>query len=60
MFLIGPGVVPNGKHRELNWMWWQQVPGDVCIVVTAALIIAGVVQLLWLQGPDAESGRSTT
>ncbi|WP_196054611.1 glycosyltransferase family 87 protein [Nocardia aurantiaca] len=45
-FLIGPGIVPNGRHQELAWSWWQHIPGDIYILATAALLAVGVGQLL--------------
>ncbi|MFE4457602.1 glycosyltransferase family 87 protein [Nocardia tengchongensis] len=44
-FLIGPGIVPNGKHQELRWTWWQHIPGDIYILATAALLTLGLAQL---------------
>ncbi|MFF2552306.1 glycosyltransferase 87 family protein [Nocardia sp. NPDC058058] len=44
-FLIGPGIVPNGRHQELNWSWWQSIFGDIYIITTIALLAFG---LWWL------------
>ncbi|AYF76835.1 DUF2029 domain-containing protein [Nocardia yunnanensis] len=49
LFLIGPGLVPNGKHRELNWSWWQHIPGDIYILATVALLAVGLGRLLRLR-----------
>ncbi|WP_084514440.1 glycosyltransferase family 87 protein [Nocardia acidivorans] len=46
VFLIGPGIVPNGRHRELNWSWWQHIPGDAYIIATTILIAVAVAQLV--------------
>ncbi|MVU76129.1 DUF2029 domain-containing protein [Nocardia sp. ET3-3] len=48
-FLIGPGLVPNGKHRELNWAWWQHLAGDVYIIATVALLLVALGRLLQLR-----------
>ncbi|MEC3957168.1 glycosyltransferase 87 family protein [Nocardia sp. CDC153] len=45
VFLIGPGLMPNGQHREMNWTWWQHIPGDVYILATVALLLVGLAQL---------------
>ncbi|MFJ4650846.1 glycosyltransferase family 87 protein [Nocardia sp. NPDC088792] len=49
VFLIGPGLVPNGDHRELHWSWWEHALGDVYIIATAALLAVGLWQLLRLR-----------
>ncbi|WP_157574266.1 glycosyltransferase family 87 protein [Nocardia jejuensis] len=46
LFLIGPGLVPNGKHRELAWHWWQHIPGDIYILAAIALLITGLTHLI--------------
>ncbi|WP_083913288.1 glycosyltransferase 87 family protein [Nocardia concava] len=48
-FLIGPGLVPNGKHRELNWAWWQHIPGDIYIIATVVLLVVGLARLIRLR-----------
>ncbi|MGV9668045.1 glycosyltransferase family 87 protein [Nocardia niigatensis] len=52
-FLIGPGIVPNGKHQELAWSWWQHIPGDIYIIATSALLAVGFGQLLRLRARAA-------
>ncbi|WP_460725237.1 glycosyltransferase family 87 protein [Nocardia heshunensis] len=47
LFLIGPGLVPNGKHREMNWAWWQHIPGDIYVIATAVLLSVGLGRLIW-------------
>lgn len=49
IFLIGPGLMPNGGHRELRWTWWQHLPGDVYVIATIALLAVGLGQLLRLR-----------
>ncbi|MEV6771771.1 glycosyltransferase 87 family protein [Nocardia sp. NPDC051030] len=46
LFLIGPGIVPNGRHQELEWAWWQHIPGDIYIFAAFALLAIGVGRLL--------------
>ncbi|WP_405490829.1 glycosyltransferase 87 family protein [Nocardia sp. NBC_00511] len=60
VFLIGPGLVPNGKHRELHWTWWEHLGGDVYILVAAALIVAGVWQLVRLRTRRTPASASAT
>jgi alpha-1,2-mannosyltransferase len=45
VFLIGPGLVPNGAHRELAWSWWQYIPGDMYIIAAVALFAVALVRL---------------
>ncbi|APB00945.1 glycosyltransferase family 87 protein [Nocardia seriolae] len=45
LFLIGPGLVPNGGHRELHWSWWQHVPGDVYPIATITLLTFALTRL---------------
>ncbi|WP_084524114.1 glycosyltransferase family 87 protein [Nocardia inohanensis] len=46
LFLIGPGIVPNGQGRELHWSWWQHVPGDIYIIAAIAVLVLGLRQVL--------------
>ncbi|MGX1812141.1 glycosyltransferase family 87 protein [Nocardia sp. NPDC055321] len=46
LFLIGPGLVPNGNDRELRWAWWQHIPGDGYFIAGTALLGAGLYLLL--------------
>ncbi|MEU1207334.1 glycosyltransferase family 87 protein [Nocardia sp. NPDC005825] len=50
-FLIGPGIVPNGRHQELHWRWWQHLPGDIYILATATLLTLALTQLLKRRSP---------
>lgn len=46
LFLIGPGIVPNGNNRERDWSWWQYIPGDIYIIAATALLAFGLWRVL--------------
>lgn len=60
LFMVGPGLVPNGKHRELNWSWWQHLPGDAYIIATVALLAVGLWQLFTLRLRESQSPTTTS
>jgi alpha-1,2-mannosyltransferase len=51
LFLIGPGLVPNGGDRELRWSWWQHIPGEDYVIATTALLVAALLRLRRLVPP---------
>jgi alpha-1,2-mannosyltransferase len=54
LFLIGPGLVPNGNYRELSWYWWQHIPGNAYVLAAAGLFALGLIRM---RPPPATSQR---